>query len=927
MKINPAFWAKKKIIEDEYYWLPLAQHLEDTRNIIGLLWDHWLSEGQRKFIEDSLSYQKEELGKNFVTFLGAIHDIGKATPAFQILRNRQNGYDALDAYLLNNLEKVGFTGISRLELQSARRSNHSLAGQFILNQFGLADDVATIIGGHHGKPINDKSECDNQMAYEANYYQTENRESELYRKWQHEQSAILKWALSTGDFQSVDDIPTIKQPAQVILSGLLIMADWIASNEHYFPLLPMESFVVSDNDKRYATGFQKWRNNNTQWINNRIVDVEELYLERFGFLPHDFQRKVFETVENSEDAQIFIIEAPMGLGKTEAALITAEQLAHKTGRGGIFFGLPTQATSNGMFPRIVDWVNKLEVDADDKFSLRLSHGKAALNDTFTKLASGLNIDGSDKTNDENISINAWFSGRKTSALDDFVVGTVDQFLMLSLKQRHLALRHLGFNKKVVIIDEVHAYDAYMSQFLKESVTWLGAYGVPVIILSATLPQDKRIELMESYRIGSGEKISKEKKVEQRNKMSIDAYPLITYNEGSDIKTFSDFDVEKSKEIKIIRKSEEELIEWVAELIRDGGIIGIIVNTVKKAQMLARELSEIYSDEMVELLHSRFIATERVCKENQLLSMIGKNAKRPTQRIIIGTQVIEQSLDIDFDVMISELAPMDLLIQRMGRLHRHEIKRPDVHKVAKFYVVGCDETFTFDKGNSYVYGDYLLARTQYYLPESLFIPNDISKLVQKVYTFNFENDDKDMSLENALVEKYKAFKNKHVTNLDKKENKAKTYKLANPVHKKTRRLTEDLIGWLSYDVINQSEAKAIARVRDINDTIEIIAVKQKGQGYTLFGSDIDISTKTDEISIAKEIAKQTVVLPNIFSKVYNIEDTIDELERYNLKNLSHWQNSNWLKGTLGIIFNEKNEFILSGKTIKYDERYGISVEEE
>ena len=176
------------------------------------------------------------------------------------------------------------------------------------------------------------------------------------------------------------------------------------------------------------------------------------------------------------------LEATTGIGKTEAALVAAEELAYKTGRSGLFFGLPTQATSNGIFPRIVDWMNKLEKldmlqndntdKCDDLYecemeehnkSIRLCHGKAYLNEVFRSLASSINVDESENgISESEIIVNQWFSGRKTAVLDDFVVGTVDQLLMMSLKQKHLALRHLGLSKKVVIIDEVHAYDASVS---------------------------------------------------------------------------------------------------------------------------------------------------------------------------------------------------------------------------------------------------------------------------------------------------------------------------------------------------------------------------------------------------------------------------------------------------------------------------------
>ena len=146
---------------------------------------------------------------------------------------------------------------------------------------------------------------------------------------------------------------------------------------------------------------------------------------------------------------------------------------------------------------------------------------------------------------------------------------------------------------------------------------------------------------------------------------------------------------------------------------DGGIIGIIVNTVKRAQELAIQLADQYGEDWVELLHSSFLATERVRKEKELMQMLGKGevCKRPWRKIIVGTQVIEQSLDIDFDVMISELAPVDLLIQRLGRLYRHERVRPKGCEMPRLYLLGCSDQLEFDSGSQAVYGGCLLTRTQ------------------------------------------------------------------------------------------------------------------------------------------------------------------------------------------------------------------------
>lgn len=480
-----AFWAKKREVGGRYLWTPLIQHLEDTGGVSVLLWEHWLSEGQRDFIKDSISTKNSIDAKKIVKFIGMIHDIGKATPVFQTMKGYSNSND-LDILLLEKLERNGFNGISNLILASPRASRHELAGEYILSTLGVKNDVGSIIGGHHGKTIDDESDYERQASYEANMFQYEDKEHPVRKLWISSQKEIFDYALKKCGFDTVECLPKIEQPAQVLLLGLLIMSDWISSNEEYFPLLDIFEDSIPNKETRLKKGFLRWIKSD-MWYPQKNKNYKNLYKNRFGFEPRNVQDRLSKIVSDTGEPGIIILEAPMGIGKTEASLIAAEQLAYVTGRSGLFFGLPTQATSDGIFHRIVSWLNSVSADCDDKMQIRLAHGKAHLNDTFSSLSNGIGIDG----DENNVIVNQWFSGRKTTSLDDFVVGTVDQFLLLSLKQRHLFLRHIGFSKKVIIIDEVHAYDTYMSQYLKQSIKWMGAYGVPIILLSATLPSEKR----------------------------------------------------------------------------------------------------------------------------------------------------------------------------------------------------------------------------------------------------------------------------------------------------------------------------------------------------------------------------------------------------------------------------------------------------
>lgn len=912
-KIN-CLWSKKKQDDAGLYWLPLMQHLIDTMAVMDFLWDEWLGDGQKDLIIRSMNDRQREKAKEAALFLAAVHDIGKATPAFQLMKSYGHSND-VDFELREKIESV-FPGISNIELPSREKTHHSIAGEFLLSKYGVNDSLSVIVGAHHGKPIDSSIELDNQNYYKSNYYEKESENDIAHQQWCKLQSRILQWALKESGFINVEDLPSFNQIGQVILSGLLIMADWIASNETYFPLISIDEDTIVDQESRNEYAYEMWKSENSSnlWKPHDLLDISSIYKKRFNFNPREIQLKLSEVINTCNEPGIFIVEAPMGVGKTEAALIAAEYLAEKTGRNGIFFGLPTQATSNGIFPRIKHWLENVKDDEQNTLSLRLVHGKAYLNDEFRSLASEV-YDEEDKGN---IVVNEWFSGRKTTVLDDFVVGTVDQFLLTALKQKHLVLRHLGFSKKVVIIDEVHAYDAYMSQYLYEAIRWMGAYHVPVIIMSATLPQDKRIDLIKNYLGGLGTDIKVLKHL--KDNLNTEAYPLITYTDGAVATCLDNFQKVENKTVKIKKIEEDELIATVYECYQEGGVIGIIVNTVKKSQMLARELITELGDDAVELLHSGFIATERVEKEQELIREIGKNGKRPAQRIIIGTQVIEQSLDIDFDVLFTDLAPIDLLIQRIGRLHRHNIRRPKKWQNPEVFVIGTNENLDFDEGSTHVYGDYLLAKTQAYLPNEIHIPNDISHLVQVVYS----TEDPRYNNENKI--KYESFKEQHQNFINNQKKKALNYRIGNPILKDRLYKKSSLIGWLHNSSATENEEKAYAQVRDSDETIEIIALKQYENGYRIFSKQEEISCDLlEDGRIAKEIAKQTLILPRALTQPYNITKTIEELEKYNLKKLACWQESSWLKGALGIIFDEKNQFILNGFKLTYNEKYGIQCE--
>lgn len=911
-------WAKKNRVDNRLKWLPLMVHLNDTGKVCGLLFEHWLSNGVKEFLKKSIKMETNcdaEILKNICMFIGLTHDIGKATPIFQVKKSFINDTE-LDDCITNKLKNAGFIDIDKYQANAPTNIPHNECGQYILTKYNVNLCIANIIGSHHGRPIDKDTVERNEKAYPSSYYQEENEDHPIHKEWEKIHKNILDWAAKKSNL-NIDNLPLISQPGQVILSGLLIMADWITSNEIYFPLLDIDIDIDLDSNNilndRVKEGYTKWQNSKTaSWTPKTYYS--NMYKDRFGFIngPKPAQEKIARVVQNIDEPGIIILEAPMGMGKTEAALTMVEELSYKTERTGMFFGLPTQATSNGIFSRVKNWISTM----DDEKSIRLIHGKAALNEEFSNLPKSKNIHGED-----GISVNEWFAGRKVSILDDFIVGTVDQILLSALKQKHLMLRHLGLSNKVIVLDEVHAYDTYMSTYLYQALRWLGAYHVPVIVLSATLPIEKRNDLLKSYMVGVGYNF---KKIEKPNGfLEKESYPLLTYNDGDKIIQYDDFIEDKGRDFSIIKKSEDDsndIINTIKDLTYEGGIVGVILNTIRKSQEFFQKCVKEFGSENVLLLHSSFIATDRYKKEQELLDTIGKNGKRPRFKVVIGTQVIEQSLDIDFDVLITDLAPMDLLLQRMGRLHRHNRNdRPSKLKDPKVYILNC-KGYDFDEGSTYVYDKYMLFKTEYFLPENINLPKDISHLVQQVY------GEDNLKLNDEKCKIYKDYQEKFKIKIEKSEQKAKTYRIDKPLISK---ITEEknLSNWIkdSNKKAEASDIKASAEVRDGMDTIEVIALKKCDGGYEFFDKKGVLNPGDNRTAI--EMLKRTIKLPNSVYYGCGIDKIIEILENYYLDNFSDWNNQSWLKGSLGIIFDYNNEFKINDKILRYDTKCGLKVEKE
>ena len=304
----------------------------------------------------------------------------------------------------------------------------------------------------------------------------------------------------------------------------------------------------------------------------------------------------------------------MGTGKTEAALLAAEVLAQKRGCGGVVFALPTQATSDGILPRLIDWVEHLP--GQGRTSVGLAHGRAAHNVDYQRISGRrvVDIGDSELPPDERAArpyvestltaaATAWLKGRRKATLANFVVCTIDQVLFLALQTRHVPLRHSAFAGKVVILDEVHAADTYMQVYLERAVAWLGAHGTPVIMLSATLPPATRTRLVGAWCDGASMPIP----VLPEN----DIYPRITRLDGAGVSTRDQLAESIAPvSISVDLVSDDSALDALTTAVLDGGCVGLIRNTVAKAQEAYDALVERLGRERVGLKPHSFVPPER-----------------------------------------------------------------------------------------------------------------------------------------------------------------------------------------------------------------------------------------------------------------------------------------------------------------------------
>lgn len=695
MKSYFKYWGKAKKDpehEDDDYHL-LVFHCLDVVAVA----DIWL---QRSAIllnqmAAQLDKQQEET-KSIILFFIALHDLGKFDARFQEFVPKLRTLLQGDEY----------------EVEPEAYSHGSYGYQHFIREFGESEAMKDV-AGHHGY-------CDLSIRYFE-----PDADEELIEL---DKQARKEWIDFCLDWLGLKEIPQVDN--LTMLAGLCSVSDWVGSSITNFTVDPTQDLM-----NYYAEALPR-----AELALNETGMLATLRGAGFHYLFPGYQPRGIQTLLGQLPLKpgLTIVESDTGSGKTEFALSYASSLIHAGLADGIVFGLPTQATANGLFERIGSAAGKLFPDC----SVTLAHGKAKYlvpdEDGFLHQSS------------------------KRAFLGSMSVATVDQVLMGVLGIKHQFIRSFGTRKSVLILDEIHSFDAYMYGLIEQVLKGQHQAYSSVILLSATLPKKLKMKLLKTYK---GEVVS-------------DEYPLISHSDGkgnTKIFTVNEQPVQKCINTPLwvsdnqLPTSEQcrQLIDWA----ENGAMVGVICNTVGDAQLLYTQLSEQTSMK-IDLFHARYTFADRDRIEKTTLEKYGKNALRPGG-LLVATQVIEQSLDLDFDVLVSQIAPVEFLMQRMGRLWRHDrtrvtdglalrtdtIQEPTFITLAPSLAEVEANLKTAYAGSGYVYQNirvlyrtqtYLQSRTQLCFPECYReainlvhfpdpLPDESNELMNLVEQFNDNQD--------------------------------------------------------------------------------------------------------------------------------------------------------------------------------------------
>ncbi|GAB4326167.1 MAG: CRISPR-associated helicase/endonuclease Cas3 [Promethearchaeota archaeon] len=801
---------------------PLACHMLDAGAVAAELSNRLLpSRLHGEFERVAKAALGEGAGRSALGLLVALHDLGKATPAFQA---KNDGFDALP--VPRSLVLKGF--------RHAGATTHLLKREVWKGgSAGVRKEVAHALGGHHGAfpaPANPKSRA---LGLEK-------------KDWVSARSALLRAVrklvkkaapqrpagedLAPGDW--LDPTRPAFRGKLMALAGFVVLCDWLASMERHFPMAGSD--VKLD---EYAAQLPGRARAALDAVGFRDVpapvgdlDLAQLY-EWDSLTPVQAAAADLLAAGRLDPSRpgIVVLEAPTGSGKTEAGYLLADAWNASGLARGLYIAMPTMATSKGAYRRLVDYLRR-RFGSGDVLQATLNFSQADLWEGYGELLRGerggragtagdggaereggegaappgagdqsvpSNVEEGEDGERATVEASQWFLGRRRGLLAPYGAGTVDQALLSVVQVRFHFLRFAGLAAGAVLFDEVHAYDAYTSTLIERLLEWLAAAGTPVVLLSATLTAAKRNALVAAYARGAGAGEEAARIRERGVGAGPTEYPRATWWQPGGTGGCEHFGGGRSRRVALERFGEWDagaLARCVADEVEKagGGFVAVVCNTVGAAQEVHEKLAETLKargrDGGVELLlfHSRFRTAERNALEDRVLQLFGRDGpadRRGQTAVLVATQVVEQSLDLDFDLLVTELAPVDLLFQRVGRLHRHAGRtRPGPLSDPRVLLVGPAPPGRLPddqepKFHRHPYHKHLLLRAWWALGDrdSLDVPADVEPLVEAAYRDAGAPGDASPAVEEA----WRRTREKYAKRMEKLNAEARTRAVSSP----------------------------------------------------------------------------------------------------------------------------------------------------
>ncbi|NKY33873.1 CRISPR-associated helicase/endonuclease Cas3 [Nocardia speluncae] len=899
----------------------LLSHMLDTAAVAELIWDKYLADSVRRQV--AVVAGGSDAGRRLFVWLCGVHDLGKATPVFQ----------AVDRDGAAAVRGVGLSWDDRAV--KARRWRHEKVGARILKDLAQEagwsgehrDWVWPLVAGHHGQ-FPSLGDLGPGRRHEPGLRGTGD--------WPKAQLALLAAytrALGYGELRDVEPRVVPSRALQLQLSGFIVMADWIASGDHFPGIDRLDEVSI---DKGRSRAVAAWAQLGLARGWGRISEPSAAdFKERFDVSPRPSQRVAIECAARMARPGLMIVEAPMGEGKTRTALVCAEVLASRFGFDGVFVGMPTQATSDPMFTQVRAWVEAVAPDAAG--GVALLHGKRRFNSEWQRLVeSAEDADaGFVSVGEDEFGLDdpygssefdpctcerpvrtvpaEWFLGAKRGLLAPFVVGTIDQLLLAATRTKHVMLRMAGLAGKVVILDEVHAADVYMSEFLMEGLRWLGQAGVPVILLSATLPPQQREQLLSAYLAGA-------RSSEELEPVTVEAepgYPCVTTawvdTDGSPVVEQVAAPAWRAESLRVnveVVGEGSSIAELLTDRLAGGGCVLIIRNTVDRAQKTYTELKGIFGS-AVELLHARMHVCRRAVVTETCLDRLGpkKDGVQRPLTIVVATQIAEQSFDVDADLLITDLAPMDLLLQRIGRMHRHDgVRRPSGLREPTVVITGFaprgEGPPSIDDASEAIYGRYPLLRsaaaTLHADGDHWKVPAQVPELVAAAY-------DPQVAAPEAWADEVADALRTWTADQRKRADTAAQFVLT--------RLGEHeyptLEGLHRGEYVKDDDV----RVRDGEESIEVILVRGDTRGYR--------AENGRRLGPNGEVPAE--VLDDVLGGTLRLPMRLARSGLESLRPLDGWRDHPWLRYSRALILDRDSRGAVGEARVRYDEELGLVVE--